>query len=180
MKISGILFCVIATAGVIFFGSGQEYIMDFGAHLFFVSLFLYIPGIFLIYKHYKNKNRKRLRVLREPIQRFKKKAAKKTIDLAECRLVPAHDACVTGNNRSLDYRLNFHDSLYSKEFLTNELTDETFHLLFEEADKCYVSSGVPLEESEITEELRVKKYTTLYVDEANPNRYYFDIEFLEA
>lgn len=180
MKISGIFLCVIATAGVVFFGSDQEYILDFGTHLFFVSLFLYIPGIYLLYKHYKRKNAGRLRILRKPVQQFKKQARREKVDLMKCRIVPGGDESLNGCKRSMDYHLNFHDTLYSKEFLTNELTDVDFHLVYEDDNRRFVSSPIPLEEAEISEELRVKRETCIYVDAADAERYYFDIEFLEV
>lgn len=172
--------CVIATAGVIFFGSDQKYIAYFAPHLFFTALVFYIPGVYLIYRHYKKKNSQRLYILRKPVEQFKKSAVKKNVDLSQCDIVPACEEFVQSLKKSMNYHLNFQDTLYSKEFLTNELCENDYHLVYKEGDAYFVTTAISLDEAEISEELRVKRYTDLYVDQTNPEKYYFDIEFLEV
>ena len=180
MKVLGILLTAIATAGVVFFGSDHYDNTDAGTLFFFFSLFLYLPALYMLYKHFTSKNAQRLSVLRKPIEEFKKSATVATVDFTNCEILPANHERIKDTSNSMDYRLNFHETLYSKDYVVNGVNDKSFRLVYTLNGDTFVSSPIPLPYGEIADTIKTTGQTNLYFNGKQAGLYYFDIEFFEA
>lgn len=176
MRYIGILIIAASIAGIIYFGTVVLSELSYAPQLFFLSITGMIPGLYLVYEDQRRKNQNRLRKYREPINKFKKKAKKKVIPLDDCELIPKKE--FNGDSISMDYHLQFYNSLYSKEYFINETPEDEYVIFYQKDNYRFYSTPIPLDPEEISEEMRVKKYTDLYYNRENPREYYFDIEFL--
>lgn len=180
MKFSGIFLLVLATACVVFFGSDRYENTDYGTLFFFFSLFLYLPALFLLYKHFKKRNAQRLSILRKPIEEFKKSATVTSVDLAKCEILPANHEEIKNIPTGMDYRLTFHETLYSNDYIVNEVNGQPFRLVYSMNGNTFMSSPIPLPYDEIVHTIKTTGRTNLYFNGKKPRVYYFDIEFFET